>query len=81
MKAVCRACGEQFSTLRNFERHRVGDYDIAAPGYGRRYLSTDEMAADPRWKLNRFGRWGGNRPPLPHGIGRDRAIASTGYSA
>jgi hypothetical protein len=43
-KNLCRACGQRFSTVRNFDRHRVGRYEVGAPGYGRRCLSVSEIA-------------------------------------
>jgi len=63
MKSRCRACGLTFSTLHNFERHRIGKYDITAPGYGRRCRTPDEMlAAD--WRKTARG-WTPEAPWKP----------------
>lgn len=43
--SLCRACGETFSSTAQFDRHRVGAYDIAKPHFGRSCLSTDAIRA------------------------------------
>ena len=62
---LCRSCGEDFSSVANFDRHRVGTHQytlteglrMEPPGEdGRRCLHVDEIEAlglvrDPR------GRW------------------------
>jgi hypothetical protein len=72
--AECRACGSIFSSDAEFDRHRVGDYDVEPPDpEARRCLTQAEMAdGDPRrrdgsaalWRRNSRGRWT-TRPERP----------------
>ena len=55
-RCTCRACGQNFNAESTFDRHRVGDYDLNAPGYGRTCLTTQEMKAKG-WLLNGDGYW------------------------
>jgi hypothetical protein len=44
--ADCETCGERFSTDRNFDRHRVGQWDRpAGDPEGRRCLTPTELEA------------------------------------
>ena len=54
--SLCRACGKVFTTTSTFDKHRVGKYDLTAPGYGRRCLTTAELEA-AGWAVNARGRW------------------------
>ena len=40
---LCRACGLRFNSTEAFGKHRAGVFDVAAPRYGRRCLSADEL--------------------------------------
>lgn len=40
---ICRGCGEKFSSMANFDKHRTGSYKNEHPNYGRRCLSHGEM--------------------------------------
>lgn len=55
----CRSCGEVFSSVTNFDRHRVGvhdyDYSTEKPD-GRRCLDVDEIQA-LGLVLNEKARW------------------------
>ncbi len=62
---LCRACGQDFSSVEAFDRHRVGahtyTYDagllLDPPRHdGRRCLNLDEMAR-AGWVLDARGRW------------------------
>lgn len=53
---VCRSCGERFTTSRNFDRHRIGKYDLHAPGYGRRCKTPAELTSSGLTKRP-DGRW------------------------
>ena len=56
---LCRACGEDFSSLEFFDAHRVGSHDyLYSPErpHGRRCLDTDELGA-LGWTKNQRGRW------------------------
>jgi len=50
----CRGCGL---------RHRVGDYVIDVPGYGRRCLSESELRAKG-WGPNKYDRWSNQKRSL-----------------
>jgi hypothetical protein len=52
----CRACGKLFSGLSLFDRHRVGEYDLTKPHYGRRCWTEAELT-DAGYRLDRYGRW------------------------
>jgi hypothetical protein len=62
---ACVPCGEDFSSVRLFDRHRVGLHEFTlSEGLrmdppredGRRCLATDEMAA-LGWERNARGQW------------------------
>ena len=77
MKSLCRACGLTFTQVEAFDRHRTGKYDIAAPGYGRRCRTPEEMLAKD-WRETPRG-WT-HRPPRVAGpYARGEAIGSTPY--
>ena len=44
-RCQCRGCGEFFNSVHAFDKHRVGVYDIRAPGYGRHCRTPAEMEA------------------------------------
>lgn len=46
MKSICRGCGETFSSVGTFDRHRVGKHHIDAGPDRRRCMSVDEMSVD-----------------------------------
>jgi hypothetical protein len=61
----CSDCGEDFSSVKLFDRHRVGVHEYTyAEGFrmdppredGRRCLEADEMVSKG-WKRNERGRW------------------------
>jgi hypothetical protein len=56
---LCRACNQDFSSVRVFDRHRAGSHELEwsldRPD-GRRCLSEGEMA-DLGWERNPKGRW------------------------
>jgi len=54
MKSLCRACGETFTTVHNFEKHRRGQYSPSEPGYGRRCLTPAEML-EQGWRATARG--------------------------
>ena len=54
--SLCRSCGKVFTTTSTFDKHRTGKYDIAAPEFGRRCLTTEEMDSKG-WGVNQRGRW------------------------
>lgn len=56
MKCECRACGESFGGESAFNRHRVGEFSMTPPNYGRRCLTEQEMAGKG-WFRNAAGRW------------------------
>lgn len=56
---LCRACNEDFSTVRAFDGHRVGrhEYRFDADHLdGRRCLDTEELT-ELGWKKSAKGRW------------------------
>lgn len=62
---LCRACGEDFSSVEGFDAHRVGTHEYTHPEGlrmdppredGRRCLSVSELEA-LGWERNRSGRW------------------------
>jgi len=62
----CPACGKVFTATSVFDRHRVGEYDIRAPKYGRRCLTSAELEQAGYW-LNSRGHWSRLRTaPLTH---------------
>lgn len=75
MKSLCRTCGLEFTTANNFDRHRVGKYDIAAPRYGRRCLTADEMFGSG-WRRNIHGRLTRNLPRDVLRTGLESTISS-----
>lgn len=42
-RCLCRSCGECFNSGAAFDKHRVGGFNLAAPGYGRRCRTVPEM--------------------------------------
>ena len=58
----CTACGEDFSSISLFDRHRVGkheytfDYTDEATWDGRRCLGSEEMR-EKGWTFDKRGRW------------------------
>jgi hypothetical protein len=58
----CCTCGEDFSSLTGFDRHRVGKHEYLYDPWddskldGRRCLTTDEMLKKG-WARDRNGRW------------------------
>lgn len=66
----CRACGLKFQSVVVFDKHRVGAYDLAAPGFGRHCLTTDGLRAagmspDSRgcWRTSFWGEKTPMNPP------------------
>ena len=55
-RCLCRTCGERFNSVSMFDRHRVGRVDLAAPSYGRRCLTVEEMT-ERGYSLNAAGFW------------------------
>ena len=56
---LCRACGEDFSSVEAFDRHRIGKHEYTwSPERedGRRCLAPDELEA-LAWEQNERGRW------------------------
>lgn len=58
-RCQCTACGRYFTTAKNFDRHRVGDYDFDAPDFGRRCLPVE---VTPKWRMGLAGAWTRDRP-------------------
>lgn len=61
-RCQCPSCGLLFSSVREFDRHRVGDY--AKPGQSqgnRRCLTVEELEARG-WQTNARGFWSQPRP-------------------
>ncbi len=55
----CGACGEDFTSVETFDRHRVGEHEhrfSTAHPEGRRCLSGDEVLAKG-WQWDDKGRW------------------------
>lgn len=54
----CSGCGQDFTSLRLFDAHHVGDFALDWPenSKGRRCLDSDEMQA-MGWERNARGRW------------------------
>jgi hypothetical protein len=48
----CTTCGLDFSTVRAFDEHWVGEFEP----YDRRCLTEDELT-DAGWRHDRRGRW------------------------
>ena len=68
---LCRACGQDFSGLETFDRHRVGKHAYLwspAREDGRRCLDSAEMGA-LGWTRNARGQW---RDPARSPAGRLR---------
>jgi hypothetical protein len=57
-KNGCAACRADFTSLRLFEGHRVGDHPLERPEHenGRRCLATEELRAKG-WAQEDQGRW------------------------
>jgi hypothetical protein len=58
-RAQCGACGEDFSGVRLFDRHRVGVHEYLASVErpdGRRCLAGSEML-EKGWRWDAKGRW------------------------
>lgn len=55
-RCQCAACGQFFSRVRVFDRHRVGPYGKKGESCGRRCLTSAEMAARG-WHVNADGLW------------------------
>lgn len=53
-RCKCTHCGEHFTTLRGFDRHRKGSFRDR--GAHRRCLTVDEMQ-ERGWHLNPQGFW------------------------
>lgn len=62
---LCRSCNSDFSSVRLFDRHRIGTHEyLFSEGLnmeppredGRRCLDEEEMVA-LGWERNRLGRW------------------------
>jgi len=62
-RAGCAACGQEFSTDKAFDRHR-----IAIDHHGNRRCLTPEEMLDRGWIRNRFGRW------TPDGVPEQRPL-------
>ncbi|WP_148667894.1 hypothetical protein [Mizugakiibacter sediminis] len=71
-RCQCPACGEYFSRVRAFDRHRVGTV-----GIGRRCLAEAEMIARG-WQRNAAGYW---VTTALDGAGRRRLAVSGGLPA
>ena len=71
---LCRACGLTFSTVSNFDRHRIGKYAIAAPHHGRRCLTADELR-EKGWRVKPSGGW---TPEMPYELVRSATGATIG---
>jgi hypothetical protein len=54
----CSGCGEDFTSVEYFDRHRVGEHELDWPEHenGRRCLSVDELAAIG-FQRDQRGRW------------------------
>jgi hypothetical protein len=54
----CRGCGSDFSSLKNFDRHRTGNHALNWPAHenGRRCLDTEELR-ELGFALDARGRW------------------------
>jgi hypothetical protein len=54
----CTACRQDFTSLRLFEAHRIGDHALDFPGHdhGRRCLDIEEMQAKG-WEQDDKSRW------------------------
>lgn len=56
---LCRSCGEDFSSVEGFDRHRVGVHEyLWSPERedGRRCLDVEEIVS-LGWEQNAQGRW------------------------
>lgn len=77
-RCECPACGELFSRVRAFDRHRGGPFaDLGKWEGGRRCLTPAEMKARG-WSRNGIGAW---VIEVLDGAGRTRARASGEASA
>ena len=55
-RCQCPTCGQYFSRVRMFDRHRVGPYGKKGEPCGRRCLTVAEMAGRG-WLVNVDGLW------------------------
>jgi len=56
---LCRGCGQDFSSVRTFDRHRVGKHEYLASDErpdGRRCLTIEEME-EIGWEQDVRARW------------------------
>ena len=54
---LCRTCGQDFGSIKLFDKHRVGAHDLDPPHEnGRRCLTAHEMTLRG-WRLDERGRW------------------------
>ncbi|HEV8712666.1 MAG TPA: hypothetical protein VGX03_07560 [Candidatus Binatia bacterium] len=79
-RCECPACGLLFSSVREFDRHRVGTYAKPGAMHGnRRCLAVAELEARG-WRTNPRGFWmQPRRERAPAGVGTPRVtLAATG---
>jgi hypothetical protein len=75
-----RACGQDFSGVKTFDRHRVGKHEYLwsrAREDGRRCLDPVEMRA-LGWKLNEWGRWSDPSQHPGERLGEKRQLTEAG---
>lgn len=55
---LCRSCEEDFSSVKAFERHRVGAHDLNYPEHenGRRCMDEEELL-EAGYERDERGRW------------------------
>lgn len=58
-RCQCTACGRYFSTAKNFDRHRTGEYRPGARLFGRSCKPVETL---PGWRQDKRGAWTRDRP-------------------
>jgi hypothetical protein len=77
-RCQCTSCGELFSSVREFDRHRTGTFaPSGAWAHRRRCLSVDELTARG-WTQDHRGFRREGRKRAPAGMGAVRVDALTG---
>ena len=64
-RTQCSACGEFFSSVATFDRHRTGDFAGVGGTNRRRCLTAGEMTAEG-WPKTATGFWLRPRPSAVH---------------
>lgn len=61
-RCQCPVCGELFTSVREFDRHRIGTFEqIGGRGHDRRCLTAEDLASRG-WRKDARGFWMQGRP-------------------